>query len=682
MKNLRTTTASHTPRGLPTHNSSFHAVPVTNAALRSDDALLLGIECGGTRTVALACTPAGMLVKRWEAGPANLRLISDAELLGRFSTLRDALPAVHAIGAGIAGVRGSEDIRRVEGLLESVWPGIPRAVDHDLQSALAAAESSPPSASSRRTPTPPGARIMVLSGTGSCCFGRSARGETAKVGGWGHLLGDRCSGYDIAHSALRETVAEADRTATWGPLGQRVLRRLQLNVPDDLIAWMQSAGKGDVAALAPEIFDAARAGDAVARRVLRRLAEALAEDAVACARRLLPRGGRASFHLTGSVLLRQPAFAAGLGRLIRAQWPKAMVAPLERESVWGAVVMARELWLARHAPGSPVSPPRPASPLKPAKSKSAPRSSQPGAPVRMPGSPTLSPTEQRKPRSPGLARMPLGPALDCFWREERRGVDALLSDPGVRRSMLRLIRAVARAFGQGGRLIYVGAGTSGRLGVLDASECPPTFRTPPEWVQGIIAGGARALHSAVEGAEDDSAAGAEAVRARGVTRSDVVVGIAASGRTPFVWGALHAARAAGAATGLISFNPGLRFRDGWKPDHCILPDTGPEVITGSTRLKSGTATKLVLNAITSLARVHLGKVMDNLMVDLNPSNDKLRDRAVRIVMELTGASRDAASRALQGGAREPGRGVTVRQAVIRLRRRGASRRGPAGETGP
>ena len=244
------------------------------------------------------------------------------------------------------------------------------------------------------------------------------------------------------------------------------------------------------------------------------------------------------------------------------------------------------------------------------------------------------------------------------------------------------IRLAVRAFQSGGRLFYVGAGTSGRLGVLDASECPPTFRTPPEWVQGIIAGGARALHSAVEGAEDDSAAGAEAVRARGVTRSDVVVGIAASGRTPFVWGALHAARAAGAATGLISFNPGLRFRDGWKPDHCILPDTGPEVITGSTRLKSGTATKLVLNAITSLAMVQLGKVMDNLMVDLNPSNDKLRDRAVRIVMELTGASRDAASRALQGGAREPGRGVTVRQAVIRLRRRGASRRGPAGETGP
>lgn len=677
MKNRRASATASAPRGLPTRNPSFHAGPVTNATSPSDEAILLGIECGGTRTVALACTPAGALVKRWESGPANLRLVTDDELRRRFTELREAMPAVLAIGAGIAGVRGAGDVRRVEAVLESVWPGVPRAVDHDLQSALAAAESIAPTRRSRGTPAPPEARIMVLSGTGSCCFGRSARGQTAKVGGWGHLLGDRCSGYDIAHSTLRETVAEADRTGTWGPLGQRVLRRLQLNVPDDLIAWMQAAGKGDVAALAPEVFEAAGAGDAVAKRVLQRLAAALADDAVACARRLLPRGGRASFHLTGSVLLRQPAFAAALGRLIRSQWPAATVAPLQRESVWGAVVMARELWLARHAPGSPVSPSRPASPPKP-----VPATPSAAARPWIPGSPTLSPTELRNPRSLGLDRMPLNRALECFWKEERRGVDTLLADPRVRRSVLGLIRAVARAFRRGGRLIYIGAGTSGRLGVLDASECPPTFRTPPDWVQGIIAGGARALHSAVEGAEDDSAAGADAIRARGLTKLDVVVGIAASGRTPFVWGALNAARAAGATTGLISFNPGLRFHGGWKPDHCILPDTGPEVITGSTRLKSGTATKLILNAVTSLAMVQLGKVMDNLMVDLNPSNDKLRDRAVRIVMELTGASRDAVAEVLQGGAGEPGRGITVRQAVNQLRRRRLSRRRPQRGTGP
>ncbi len=658
-------------RRLPSDNRCFHAGAVTTASPQPPDGILLGIECGGTRTLALACDRSGTLLTRIESGAANLRLVSDAVLLQRFSDLRDALPPVLAIGAGMAGVRGADDVQRVERLLERVWPGVPRAVDHDLQSALAAAELSGSDArsnpTSRRRPAPPEARVIVLSGTGSCCYGRSALGRTAKVGGWGHLLGDRCSGYDIAHSALRESVAEADRTGTWGRLGQRVLRQLQLNVPDDLIPWMQAAGKGGIAALAPEVFDAASAGDRVAKRVLTRLSESLADDAAACARRLIPRGGVVAFHLTGSVLLRQPGFAAAVGRQIRARWPKALVRPLERESVWGAVVMAREVWLALNAPGSPVAPRARSKPSRTSHSSTA------RPTIWIPRSTGLSPTEHRNPRSKGLDRMPLKQALKCLWNEEKRGIQTLLSDPGVHRGVLGLIRSVVRALGQGGRLIYVGAGTSGRLGVLDASECPPTFRTPPDWVQGIIAGGARALHAAVEGAEDDSVAGVESIRARGITQKDVVVGIAASGRTPFVWGALSAARAAGATTGLISFNPGLRFRDGWKPDHCILPDTGPEVITGSTRLKSGTATKLILNAVTTLAMVQLGKVMDNLMVDLNPSNAKLRDRAVRIVMELTGAHREVATRALQGGAGNSGLNPSVRRAVHQLRRRSGNR---------
>ena len=670
---------------MPADDRSFHAVAVTITSTQPQDGILLGIECGGTRTLALACDHSGALLKRIESGAANLRLVSDAVLLQRFTDLRDALPPVLAIGAGMAGVRGDDDVQRVERLLETVWPGIPRAVDHDLQSALAAAEVSGSdlhfSSTPRRRPLPPEARVIVLSGTGSCCYGRSALGRTAKVGGWGHLLGDRCSGYDIAHSALRETVAEADRTGIWGRLGQRVLRRLQLTVPDDLIPWMQAAGKGDIAALAPEVFDAASSGDRVAKRVLARLSESLADDAVACARRLLPRGGGVAFHLTGSVLLRQPGFAAAIGRQIRSGWPRALVRPLERESVWGAVVMAREVWLARNVPGSPVVPRRRSKSSQTPTSSTARPSSTSQPTVWIPRSTALSPTEQRNPRSKGLDRMPLTQALNCLWSEEKRGIQTLLSDPGVHRGVLGLIRSVVRALKQGGHLIYVGAGTSGRLGVLDASECPPTFRTPPDWIQGVIAGGARALHAAVEGAEDDTAAGIEAIRARGITKKDVVVGIAASGRTPFVWGALSAARAAGATTGLISFNPRLQFRDGWKPDHCILPDTGPEVITGSTRLKSGTATKLILNAVTTLAMVQLGKVMDNLMVDLNPSNAKLRDRAVRIVMELTGAHREAAVRALQGGAGNSGFDASVRQAVHQLRRlsgRQVNRGQPAG----
>jgi len=181
-------------------------------------------------------------------------------------------------------------------------------------------------------------------------------------------------------------------------------------------------------------------------------------------------------------------------------------------------------------------------------------------------------------------------------------------------------------------------------------------------VQGIIAGGQRALWEAVEGAEDDPTAGARAIQFRGVSRKDVVVGIAASGRTPFVWGALWEARRLGAKTVLLCFNPRLDIPRRNRPDVVIAPDLGPEILTGSTRLKSGTATKLILNMFTTLAMVQTGKVIGNLMVDLNPSNVKLRDRAVRIVRELTGADETTAKHALEGSR------WVVKEALLRLKR--------------
>jgi N-acetylmuramic acid 6-phosphate etherase len=221
---------------------------------------------------------------------------------------------------------------------------------------------------------------------------------------------------------------------------------------------------------------------------------------------------------------------------------------------------------------------------------------------------------------------------------------------------------VVRAFKEGGRLFYVGAGTSGRLGILDASECPPTFRTPPELVQGIIAGGQPAIWSAVEGAEDDHEAGGQAIAFRGITGKDVVVGIAASGRTPFVRGALREAKRRGAKTALITFNPNLNLPARDRPNVLICPQIGPEVLTGSTRLKAGTATKLILNLITTIAMVRLGKVISNLMVDLNPSNVKLRDRATRIVATLTGQTTADCRTALEQN------GWDVKRAVKCLRR--------------
>jgi N-acetylmuramic acid 6-phosphate etherase len=199
--------------------------------------------------------------------------------------------------------------------------------------------------------------------------------------------------------------------------------------------------------------------------------------------------------------------------------------------------------------------------------------------------------------------------------------------------------------------------------MLDASECAPTFGTPPDLVQGIIAGGQSALWQSVEGAEDEPDAGARAIEFRGITRLDVVVGIAASGTTPFVWGALREAKRRGATTVLVCFNPFLQIPRALRPALVIAPNLGPELLTGSTRLKAGTATKLLLNMFTTLAMVRLGKVRSNLMVDLNPANVKLRDRAVRIVRDLTRADYAAAQRVLERS------GWVVKKAVGRLSRR-------------
>jgi len=256
----------------------------------------------------------------------------------------------------------------------------------------------------------------------------------------------------------------------------------------------------------------------------------------------------------------------------------------------------------------------------------------------------LSPTERRNPRSVKLDRLSAKKAVRLMLNEEARVTRILLKSESRLTSAVELVAGALRS---GGRLFYVGAGTSGRLGVLDASECPPTFRTPPEMVQGIIAGGDTALRRAVEGAEDDAPAGAKVMRQHAIDQKDVVVGIAASGTTPFVWGALREARRRRARTILICFNPQLRIPRALRPDRLLAFDLGPEVLTGSTRLKCGTATKLILNLLTTLSMVRLGKVMSNLMIDVAPTNVKLRQRAIRIVSELAEVGTPQATKALE-----------------------------------
>ncbi len=248
------------------------------------------------------------------------------------------------------------------------------------------------------------------------------------------------------------------------------------------------------------------------------------------------------------------------------------------------------------------------------------------------------PTEDRLAASARLDRLSVRAALELMSEQDAAAVAAVAAE---RANVARAVSLVVDGLGRGGRLIYVGAGTSGRLGVLDASECPPTFGTHPEFVQAVIAGGPGAVFRAAEGAEDDAAAGAAAVDERQVGPADVVCGIAASGRTPFVWAALRRARERGGRTVFVACAPPAPGEP--EVDVAIRPITGPEVLTGSTRLKAGTATKLVLNQITTVAMVRLGKTYGNLMVDVRATNAKLRRRATRMVAELAGCDAAAAA---------------------------------------
>jgi N-acetylmuramic acid 6-phosphate etherase len=251
-------------------------------------------------------------------------------------------------------------------------------------------------------------------------------------------------------------------------------------------------------------------------------------------------------------------------------------------------------------------------------------------------------TELRLPESMNLDAMSVEEAVALMNAQDLRAVQAVGAVGG---DIAAAIRIVVEQLKAGGRLFYFGAGTSGRLGVVDASECPPTFRTDPEMVQGIMAGGESAMFKAKEGAEDSPDGGASEIDARNVGENDVVMGIAAGGTTPFVHGALRRATERGARTIFLSCVQPVPSEP--KVDVVIRPLTGPEVITGSTRLKAGTATKLVLNTITTLSMVQLNKVYENLMVDLRATNTKLWDRGARIIATITDLPRDQAMNLLK-----------------------------------
>ncbi|HEU4507929.1 MAG TPA: N-acetylmuramic acid 6-phosphate etherase [Pyrinomonadaceae bacterium] len=267
-------------------------------------------------------------------------------------------------------------------------------------------------------------------------------------------------------------------------------------------------------------------------------------------------------------------------------------------------------------------------------------------------------TEQENPRSQNLSSLPAAEIVALMNEEDALVAGAVKLVLG---EVARAVDETAARLERGGRLFYTGTGTSGRLGVLDASECPPTFGVSPELVQGVIAGGYDACHRAVEASEDDADAGANDLKQRGFNAGDVLVGIAASGRTPYTVGAIKYARSIGAFTVALTCVPGSPITEA--AELSIVPVVGPEVLTGSSRLKAGTAQKMVLNMISTATMVRLGYVSGNRMSNLQARNVKLRDRAVRIIMAETGLDHDAAAAALDAAGnnlREAIRGIHER----------------------
>jgi N-acetylmuramic acid 6-phosphate etherase len=561
---------------------------------------ILGVEGGGTKTswVLVERTPSELrILDQGRLPPANFRLATLDELRGIF---RELPKEINRAGVFLAGCGTEEDRHSLTRLCAETWPQATVFVGSDRDSGLAAALGN-------------GDGIVVNAGSGSSVTGRRDK-RIENAGGWGHILGDIGGGYYLSLQALRLILREYDLHRGEVQFTTKILRALSLNNLDELVRWAQTADKMEVAMLAPVVFEAAAGGDARVMEIIEEGARALCEYTEAVATRLHVLAPKVV--LLGGLFQRDSIYNHAFRRRLKKALPDARVANSERAPEFGSAWLAAEMqsWPEIHAEPAPEKIDDLANAL----------------------------TEQRNPRSENLEKMNAEDLAKLFIDEEKFVDDALRASAG---DLARAIELVVDSVRKGGRLFYVGAGTSGRLGVLDASEIPSTFGAPPDLVQGIIAGGATALHRSVEGAEDDTSNGALAINRRGIKNADVVIGITASGRTPFVLGALARARSLSAKTILLTCNSA---REKKVPvDLSIDLAVGPEILTGSTRLKAGTATKVALNIISTGVMVFLGKVRGNLMVDLNTTSSKLRDRATRMVAELTDSDYNAARAQLE-----------------------------------
>jgi len=561
--------------------------------IKMTDEKILGIEGGGTKT-AWALVADGAVVESGKLPPSNLRLTP----LDQITKIFRVLPReVDRIGVFLAGCATEEDRAALLKLARAVWPKANIVAGSDRDSGMAACLHDRDG-------------IAVNAGTGSSVTGRSGS-RVEKAGGWGHILGDAGGAYFVSVRALRSILREYDLRRGEREFAANILRALGLNNFDELVRWAQTADKMEIASLAPVVFEAARKTDEAARQIIAAGVSALVDFTTAVSMRLQLE--TPEVRLMGGLFENQKFYGVAFAKALSEKIPDAKVALSESPPEVGAA------WLAADER------------LRIAKIE------EPAGAV-----PLVSSTEEANPKSANLDRLGAREIVELFVAEEKS------VEEGLRQCVDQLARAIellAGAIGNGGRMFYVGAGTSGRLGVLDAAEIPPTFGASPDLFQGIIAGGASALRRSIESAEDDGRSGALAMDERGVKPEDLVIGISASGRAAFVIGALRRASEIGAQTILLTCNakrePGREF------DLEINLKTGPEIVTGSTRLKAGTATKVALNIISTGAMARLGRVRGNLMIDLQPTNKKLRERAVGLVSQLAGCDRESARSRLE-----------------------------------
>ena len=588
---------------------------------------ILGVEGGGTKTawalvetVASASGPEFCILNQGKLPPSNFRLTAPERLRAIFAELPKQIDRA---GVFLAGCRTEEDRRVLREICLEIWPNAKVVTGSDRQSGLAAALDHADG-------------IVVNAGSGSSVTGR--RGDKIeRAGGWGHILGDAGGGYSLSVQALRLILREYDLHRIELDFTAKILHALSLNNFDELVRWVQTADKMEIAMLAPVVFETAAAGGKRMMDIIEEGAGVLCEYTEAVADRLHLLAPKVI--LIGGLFYRDSIYTHAFRRRLKKNLPDARITSAERAPELGAA------WLAAEAHDHAAFHPKPS------------QTEIDGLAAAL--------TERRNPRSENLEKMSAQELVQLFVQEEKFVQDAL---PGAASDLAQAIEIVTECLRNGGHLFYVGAGSSGRIGVLDASEIPPTFGAPADLVQGVIAGGVTALHRSVEGAEDEESAGALALDERGLQPVDVVIGITASGRTPFVLGALARAKSLGAKTILLNCNPAIAAsidRGPMKsaiapaantPPGCTPPATvdllitlavGPEILAGSTRLKAGTATKIALNIISTGAMIGLGKVRGNLMIDLRTTSTKLRDRAVRIVAEVMQRDYESARGLLQ-----------------------------------